>query len=288
MIRPSLFSRVVALCLALPLAHVAPVIAQPADDTWRDLDPGNTLIMSFAGNEVAIELAPALAPLHVERIRALVRAGLFDGGAIIRSQDNYVTQWSTRDSTGFAADPMPPEFEVSGLLEPFYGLPDVDTYAPETGFVGGFAVARDPGSGTTWPTHCYGAVGVARGNDPTSGDGTSLYVVIGEGPRHLDRNVSVVGRVVAGMEHLSTVPRGRGTMGFYGDSAPTIRIDSVRVGSDLAPAQRTQVQIMRTGSDAFHEFVQARRSRSEEWFVKRADRIEVCNIAVPSRPIGSD
>jgi len=288
MIPPSRFNRVVALCLTLPFALATPVTGQPADDAWRNLDPERTLIMSVAGRSISIELSPDLAPLHVDRIREIVRAGLFDGGAIIRSQDNYVTQWSTRDSTEFEADPMPPEFEASGLLEPFYRLPDPDTYAPETGFVGGFPVARDPAAGITWGTHCYGAVGVARGGEPTSGDGTSLYVIIGEGPRHLDRNVSIVGRVVAGMEHLSTMPRGSGAMGFYGESAPPIRIDSVRVESDLDPERRTHVQIMRTDSDAFHAFVQSRRSRTEEWFVRPADRIEVCNVAVPSRPVGAE
>ena len=77
-------------------------------------------------------------------------------------------------------------------------------------------------------------------------------------------------------------------MGFYGESAPPIRIDSVRVESDLAPERRTPLQIMRTDSDAFHAFVQSRRSRSEEWFVRPADRIEVCNVAVPSRPVGTE
>src|SRR5204862_22493 len=80
--------------------------------------------------------------------------------------------------------------------------PDPDTYAPETGYAGDFPAARDPKAGRAWLTHCYGAVGAARGQSKDSGSGSSLYVVIGHAPRHLDRNVTLVGRVVKGMEVL--------------------------------------------------------------------------------------
>ena len=58
-------------------------------------------------------------------------------------------------------------------------------------------------------------VGVGRDLDVRSGSGAELYVVIGHAPRHLDRNVALVGRVVKGMELLSGLPRGGAEMGFY-------------------------------------------------------------------------
>src|SRR6202000_1894163 len=96
----------------------------------------------------------------------------------------------------------------------FKPLPDVDGYAPKAGFDAGFAVASD--GEREWMVHCYGAVGVGRDLKPDTGDGSELYAVIGQAPRHLDRNITVVGRVVQGMELLSALPRGGETMGFYG------------------------------------------------------------------------
>ena len=73
----------------------------------------------------------------------------------------------------------------------------------EVGFVDGFPVALDPGLGRAWLVHCYGMVGAGRDNDVDSGGGAELYAVIGQAPRHLDRNVTLLGRVVSGMELLS-------------------------------------------------------------------------------------
>ena len=58
-------------------------------------------------------------------------------------------------------------------------------------------------------------VGVGRNYSPDTGSGAELYTVIGHAPRHLDRNIALVGRVIEGMEHLSTLPRGTGDLGFY-------------------------------------------------------------------------
>src|SRR5690606_9568936 len=78
----------------------------------------------------------------------------------------------------------------------------------------GFPAARDPADGTAWLAHCYGTVGAGRDNDADSGSGTELYVVTGHAPRQLDRNITVVGRVVQGMELLSALPRGPAPAGL--------------------------------------------------------------------------
>jgi peptidylprolyl isomerase len=272
----------------------AEVMKSATDDEWRALDPENTVYIELPGGQVVLELAPEFAPRHVENIRALVRAGYFDGGAVTRSQDNYVVQWGPRPIEEGEAFPdhiasnLSAEFEVvdAGLL--FTPIPDGDVYAPEAGFVHGFPTGRDPESGTTWMAHCYGVVGVARGNDPGSGNGGGLYVVIGHAPRHLDRNLSMVGRVVSGMEHLSTLPRGTGGLGRYESREEWVLLESVRIGSDLPPDERAQLQILRTDSHAFQDLIMAARSRNEEFFVYPSDRIGLCNIRVPTRSLGSD
>jgi peptidylprolyl isomerase len=272
----------------------AEVMALADDAEWRSLDPENTLYVELPGGEVVLELAPDFAPRHVENIRALVRGGYFDGGAITRSQDNYVVQWGPRPLAqserlpDHIASSLPAEFEVAGAGLPFTPIPDGDVYAPEAGFVRGFPAGRDPESGATWMAHCYGVVGVARGNDPGSGNGGGLYVVIGHAPRHLDRNLSMVGRVVAGMEHLSTLPRGTGGLGRYESRDQWVLLESVQIGSDRAPDERSQLQILRTDSQSFQDLVMASRSRNEEFFVYPSDRIGLCNIPVPTRTPASD
>ena len=174
--------------------------SSPAD--WRPLDPNNTIYVDLPTGRVVIELAPAFAPLHVVNIKTLARAGYFDGLSVIREQDNYVAQWGDPDNR----HPLPPgigkvapEFDSALPAQmAFTKLPDGDVYAPEVGFSNGFPVARSSALHKVWLAHCYGMVGVGRDLDAQSGSGAELYVVIGHSPRHLDRNVALVGRVLKG------------------------------------------------------------------------------------------
>lgn len=275
--------------LLLVLAGAPPGAAAQDEDTatWRPLDPGRSLYLELPEGRVVIGLATEFAPEHVANVRTLVRERYFDGLAVIRSQDHYVVQWGDPDgdrSLGTARAALEAELDrpVTDDL-PFTRLPDGDVYAPDVGFTRGFPAARDPESGRTWLVHCYGAVGVARGNDVDSGSGAQLYVVIGHAPRHLDRNATVVGRVVHGMEVLSTLPRGSGPLGFYQDPETPVPIASVRLGSELPPEERLALEIMRTDSPAFRDRIESRRTRDEDWFVEPTGRVEVCNVGVPTR-----
>jgi peptidylprolyl isomerase len=163
-------------------------------------------------------------------------------------------------------------------------LPDPDTYAPEVGFLDDFPVAADPATGRAWLVHCYGMVGAGRGNDVDSGAGTELYVVIGQAPRHLDRNVTLLGRVVSGMEVLSVMPRGSGPLGFYERPEQYVPVTSLRVAADVPAAQRTNLEVLRTDTPTFLAYLEARRNRREEWFKVPAGRVDVCNVPVPVRP----
>jgi peptidylprolyl isomerase len=162
-------------------------------------------------------------------------------------------------------------------------LPDRDAYAPEVGFLDGFPAARDR-SGTVWLAHCYGMVGVGR-DDPPESDGTEMYAVIGHAPRQIDRNVALVGRVLKGMELLSTLPRGSGEMGFYVDPEEPVPIVSMRVAADLPEAVRTHVEVLRTESATFRAVLEQRRNRREDWFKFNPAHIDLCNVPLPVRPI---
>jgi len=162
-------------------------------------------------------------------------------------------------------------------------LPDHDGYAPQVGHSNGFPAARNPKTQQTWLAHCYASVGVGRGNEANSGDGSSLYVINGHAPRHLDRNVTVVGRVMAGMELLSTLPRGSGVMGFYEKSEQMTPIKSVRIAADVPLPERSNLEIIRTDTKLFKDVVEALRNRSGDWYKAPAGHIELCNVALPVR-----
>jgi peptidylprolyl isomerase len=269
---------------------MAEVLAASRPSDWRPLDPDNTLYVELPGGRVVIELTPRFAPLHVANIKALARARYFDTLSIIRVQDDYVVQWGDPDNrhpTPAAAAKIDPEFD-SAIPEhmPFTALPDGDVYAPEVGFSDGFPAARSPSLHRTWLAHCYGMVGVGRDLDVRSGSGAELYVVIGHAPRHLDRNVALVGRVVKGMELLSGLPRGSADMGFYAKTQTPLRIKSVRVAADVPQAERSNLEVIRTDSATFTALVESRRNRPEEFFKVPAGRIDLCNvpIAVRERP----
>jgi peptidylprolyl isomerase len=263
-------------------------VSNPQD--WRSPDPDNTLYLQLPHGRVVIELAPLVAPKHVANIKALARAHYFDGLAIVRVQDNYVVQWDDADHhrpIPAGVSTVAPEFTAApGADQRFEPLPDRDAYAPEVGFLDGFPAARDPRSHIVWLAHCYGMVGVGR-DDPPESDGTEMYAVIGHAPRQIDRNVALVGRVLKGVEFLSTLPRGSGEMGFYVAPESPVPIVSIRIASDLPLAERTPIEVLRTESATFRSVLEQRRNRREGWFKFNPGHIDLCNVPLPVRSLPS-
>ena len=266
-----------------PAAPSALLASAPAS-AWRTLDPDNTLYLTLPQGRVVIELAPQFAPRYVANVKKLVRQGFFDGLSIFRVQDNAVAEWGDptgHRSVGTARRMVAAEFERPARDLPFTALPDPDTYAPQAGFADGFPAARDPVFGRAWLANCYGMVGAARGNNVDSGGGTALYAIIGGPQRQWDRNTTMVGRVVEGMPLLSSLPRGNGPMGVYTDRHRWVRIESVRIAADLPAAQRTALEVLRTDTPTFTQYVESLRNRREPWFKVPAGRIAVCSIPIP-------
>ena len=265
--------------------------AAPAS-AWRTLDPANTLYMELPAGRVIIELAPGFAPEHVANIKTMAKGGFWDGLTIYRSQDNFVVQWGDADGDdkakakpfpAGARDHLPAEFTRSDKGVRFDRLPDVDGWASEVGFVDGFPVARDPKAGKEWIAHCYGVVGAGRNNAPDSSIGAELYAIIGQAPRALDHQLTVVGRVVKGMELLSVIPRGPEPMGFYEKPEQRAPIISIKLASDVPETQRSPLQLLRTDSQAFIDATEARRNRVDDFYTVPAGHIDLCNVALPVR-----
>lgn len=273
-----------------PKPSAADIVKASKPGDWRPLDPDNTLYMELPGGRVVIELAPTFAPNHVQNIKALVRAHYFDGLAVVRVQDNYVVQWGDPNEDKPNARPvkgaqktLKAEFTVPLKNDTrFTRLPDSDGYAPEVGHSNGFPVGRDPKTGETWLAHCYGMVGVGRDEGADSGGGTSLYAVLGPA-RQLDRNITVVGRVVAGMPQLAAFPRGPAPMGFYDKPEMNVPIASVKIAADVPPAQRSRLEVMRTDSTTYQAVVEAQRNRGGPWTKVAAGHIDLCAAPIPVR-----
>ena len=275
----------------------ADIIKNSAPSDWRRLDPENTVVMEINGKSVVMELAPRFAPKHAANIRTLTREGYYTGSAVVRVQDNYVTQWADpadeekeKDKVkplGTALASLPAEFSV-----PFKGLPltkftDPDGWAPVSGFVDGMPVAANPAKNQAWLAHCYGLVGAARSTKPDSSNGTSLYAINGQAPRALDLNITVVGRIVKGMEVLSSLPRGPGAMGFYDKPEAHVPITRARLLADIPVAEQPGIEIMRTDTATWRSLVEASRHAIGGWAVRSALHSNICNRSVPTRAIAT-
>jgi peptidylprolyl isomerase len=285
---PAVAPSIATKSVAAPGARVtmSDVLAAAKPEDFRTPDPENTLYLELDTGRVVIELAPAFAPEHVANVKALARERYFDETAIVRVHENYVVQWADPDGKReirSARRTLPAEFDRPAAGLGFAVLPDRDTYANEVGFSDGFPVARESATGAAWLVHCYAMLGAGRDNPPESGGGTELYVVIGHSPRHLDRNVTLLGRVLSGMERLTSLPRGTGALGFYEQPTQRVPIRSLRVAADVPAAERSELEVLRTDTATFASLVEARRNRREEWFARPAGHIEICNVPLVVR-----
>jgi peptidylprolyl isomerase len=277
------------------LIGAAPKPATPGEiassapaSAWRTIDPDNLLVMDLQrGGRVVIQLAPEFAPVHVANIKALARADYWSGATIYRVHDNYVAQWGLNESEkpwpeGVNAKP-PAEYTrpFAGLAVKPLGSPD--PYAPGAGFVDGWPVAYSRNGNWANLAHCYGSVGVGRGLSPDTGTGGELYAVIGHGPRSLDRVIAVAGRVVEGIERLSSLPRGIEALGFYKDKAQYVPIASIRLASAMPAAERPAFEYMDTASPTFAEYLRVRANRKDDFYIAPAGGVDLCNVQVPLR-----
>lgn len=264
---------------------LAEILAQSPASDWRTVDPENTIYMELPAGRVVIELSETFTPEHTRNIRELVRVGWFNGANIVRSQENYVVQWGRDEDDpgpmGSASVTLTPEFWRPRRGLNVTRLRDPDSYAREVGFVDGFPMASN--GRDAWMAHCPAMVGAGRGDTAESGNGGELYVVIGHAPRHLDRNIATVGRVLQGMELLSVMPRGTGPLGFYETEAERTPIPRVRMASDVPTSERVNLEALRTDSATFRDVIASRRFRRESWFLDPVGRINLCNVPLPVR-----
>jgi peptidylprolyl isomerase len=264
------------------------IVAEAPASAWKTIPADNLLVIDLAnGGRVVIQLAPAFAPVHVANIKALSRAAYWNGASVYRLQDNYVAQWGLNDSGKpwpAGVTPKPPaEYTrpLKGLQITALGSPD--PYAPAAGFADGWPVAYSSRAGWANLAHCYASVGVGRDLAPDTGTGGELYAVIGHAPRQLDRNIALVGRVVDGIDRLSSLPRGTEALGFYKDKTQYAPIANIRLASDMPVSGRPAYEVMDTASQTFARYLKLRANRHDAFYERPAGGVDLCNVQVPVR-----
>ena len=285
----------ILLAAALLVGAAPPKLLTPSDvvaaapaSAWRTISPDDLLVIDLkGGGRIVVQLAPAFAPVHVTNIRGLARGQYWDGAAVYRVQDNYVAQWGNNDSekgfpAGVVAKP-PAEYTrpVKGLAIRPLGF--ADPYAPAAGYASGWPIAYSPKAGWANLAHCYGSVGVGRDLSPDTGTGGELYAAIGHGPRHLDRNIAVVGRVIEGIDRLSSLRRGTEALGFYKERSEDTPIVSARLASQISAGERPSFQYMDTRSASFAHYLGLRANRHDQFYIRPAGGVDLCNAPVPVR-----
>jgi len=296
------------------------VNAAPATD-WVSIAPADLLVMDLAPDaqnrprRVIIQLMPPpFSQGWVGNVRKFAEQHWWDGASVYRVQDNYVAQWGDpEDGNPEKAKPPPAGLSVvseaqyvsragediltrttrwseilqspcrgEGQGNPACGkLRHDDPYSASTAFFAGWPIASDQDA--FWPIHCYGMIGVARDLSPNTGSGSSLYVVIGHAPRQLDRNIALIGRVIDGVEHLSSLPRGPAPLGVYSEPTERTPIRSVRLVSELTTAEQPRFQYLSTASSSFAQYAKARAQRHDAFFLQPAGGVDICNVPTPIR-----
>ena len=135
-------------------------------------DKENTLIMDLKSGPVVIALRPDLAPGHVERVKELTRKGFYDGVVFHRVIPDFMAQTGDPTGTGSGGSDLP-----------------------------------DLKSEFSNEKHKRGTVSAARTNNPHSAN-SQFFICFGEAP-WLDRQYSIWGQVVEGMEHVDAIKKGR-------------------------------------------------------------------------------
>ena len=162
-------------------------------------DPENTILMELKGGTVVIELLPEIAPQHCERMKVLARAGAYDNVIFHRVIDGFMAQ--------------------SGDVA--HGNAEKD-YNPRRAGTGGSDMPDLPAEFSGIP-HDRGTLGAARSANPNSAN-SQFFINFGDN-HFLNRQYTVYGRVISGMEHVDAITRGE-------PPATPDRMISVKVAAD--------------------------------------------------------
>lgn len=258
-------------------APPAPAAAPVAAD-WRTADPQNVLIIDTSKGRIVVELAPAAAPAAVAQVRALARAGTYDGRAFFRVIDNFMDQTGDPkdDGTGGSTRPnLPPEFTFRrNAATPLAAVGHEG--GTDVGFVGSLPVVSQSldlapltsdHKVNAWGTFCPGVAGMARSDAPDSAN--SQFFLMRAAQTNLDQKYTPFGRVIAGMDVVRAIKIGEPP------TPPMDTMTKVRVLADLPPAERPAVRVIDPAGPWFRAKLERQRADT------RAEP-QICDIDLPA------
>ena len=279
------------------------IVASAKEDDWRYVDPAQLMILELEEGQVVIELSARFAQGHVAQMKALAKAGFYDGLSFYRVIEGFVAQggdvFEARDLPAGAVGGLTAEFDETLDDSAFAAIHTLSVhrnaegtgnsgYARATGVIDGFPVGMElnGASHKFWLLHCTGAVAMARDTARDTG-GTEIYITL-QPQRYLDRNLTVFGRVIDGMTHVQALTRQAPP---EAETDPLGDVIKRAWMADAPPEGETapQYRVMKNDTPLFDEYVESRRNRPEAFFYYRPDYVDVCQLPIPvERVISSE
>jgi peptidylprolyl isomerase len=265
---------------------IGEIMAAAPEEAWRRVPDDQLLLIDTPGGRIAVELSSVLGQDHVEQVKLLTGAGYYEGLSFYRVIEGFVAQGGDHTderSKGKAKLSLKAEFEEplpQGTV--FTTLGVRDGYAPEVGFIEGMPAGRNAATGSSWLAHCTGAFAFGRNDGPDTAS-TEFYITL-QPQRYLDRNLTVFGRVLDGMNVVQAAPRGVIDEDEETDDfAERLMISTFTLASDLPEEERPAYEVMDTQSASFAELIEARKARPSPFFVYRPGHVDLCQMPVPTR-----
>ncbi|MND73723.1 Peptidyl-prolyl cis-trans isomerase B [compost metagenome] len=267
-------------------APTAPVMAPVTANEWRAVPAENLLVIDTSKGRVLVELAPEVAPGHVERIRLLAGKGFFDGLLWHRVIDQFMAQ--TGDPLGSGeGQSFHPDLKAEFTFRRDGQTPFTPVAAPAgavLGFLHSLPVQTQPDAymATTgdhkvhaWGLYCPGVAGMARDEAPDSAN--SQFFLMRQPYPSLDKRYTIWGRVISGLDVVRALKFSPNPDGMVADPD---RMTRVRVASDLPEVERPTARVLDTASPQFRALAEAARQ------AKGAD-FSVCDIDLPVQVAGA-
>lgn len=255
---------------------------------WRKPANENLVYMQTDKGLIIIELAPFMAPNHTQRFVNLVNEGHYDGLDFYRVIEGFVAQGGDNEDSRKTKYSAPLKAEFTRKASPsssFILVQDNAFFAPQTGYLNGFSAGKDPKTQEEWLLHCPGNIAMARTNDINSAT-SHFYFVMGQAPRHLDRNMSSFGRVIHGMNVVHSVNRaGQDEAGgIIADKPRRTKIQWVKMADKMDKAKLLPVEVHIDDSQAAQSRIESARKRESEFFhFKGNGNLDMCYYQLRTR-----